>query len=84
MEKLTGLDFKIMEMAQRIRELREITRFTPAEIVCLFIFGVPLFEMNCRMSVFPLGSVFRFEAAVCVFLRVREQVSVAQNIEKAS
>ena len=32
MEKLTGLDFKIMEMALRIRELREITRFTPAEM----------------------------------------------------
>ena len=32
MEKLTGLDYKIMEMALRIRELREITRFTPAEM----------------------------------------------------
>ncbi len=29
---LTGLDFKIREMASRIRELREITRLTPAEM----------------------------------------------------
>ena len=28
MEKISGLDFKIKEMAQRIRELREITRYT--------------------------------------------------------
>ncbi len=32
MERITGLDFKIQEMALRIRELREITRFTPAEM----------------------------------------------------
>ena len=32
MEKITGLDFKIQDMAQRIRELREITKFTPAEM----------------------------------------------------
>ena len=32
MEQITGLDFKIQEMAARIRELREITRFTPAEM----------------------------------------------------
>ena len=30
--KLTGLDFKIQEMAGRIRELREITGFTTAEM----------------------------------------------------
>ena len=32
LEKISGLDFKIKEMAQRIRELREVTRFTPVEI----------------------------------------------------
>ena len=32
MGKITGLDFKIEEMARRIRELREITRFTPEEM----------------------------------------------------
>ncbi|MCQ2354143.1 MAG: AMP-binding protein [Clostridia bacterium] len=32
MSQMTGLDFKIREMAQRIRELREITRFTPEEM----------------------------------------------------
>ena len=30
--QITGLDFKIMEMAARIRELREISRFTPEEM----------------------------------------------------
>ena len=32
LEKISGLDYKIKEMALRIRELREITRFTPAEM----------------------------------------------------
>ena len=32
MAQMTGLDFKIREMAGRIRELREITRFTPEEM----------------------------------------------------
>ncbi len=32
MSHITGLDYKIGEMAQRIRELREITRFTPEEM----------------------------------------------------
>ena len=32
MALMTGLDFKIREMAQRIRELREITRLTPEEM----------------------------------------------------
>ena len=32
MSQMTGLDFKIQDMAQRIRELREITRFTPEEM----------------------------------------------------
>ena len=32
MEQISGLDFKIKEMALRIRELREITRYTPAEM----------------------------------------------------
>ena len=32
MDSISGLDFKIREMALRIRELREITRFTSAEM----------------------------------------------------
>ena len=32
MQKLTGLDLKIKEMSERIRELREITKFTPEEM----------------------------------------------------
>ena len=32
MSRITGLDYKIGEMAERIRELREITRFTPEEM----------------------------------------------------
>ena len=32
MEQMSGLDFKIQEMAARIRELREITRYTPEEM----------------------------------------------------
>ena len=29
---MTGLDYKIQEMAQRIRELREVTHFTAEEM----------------------------------------------------
>ena len=32
MKQMSGLDFKIQEMAERIRELREITRYTPEEM----------------------------------------------------
>ena len=32
MKQMSGLDFKIREMAERIRELREITRYTPEEM----------------------------------------------------
>ena len=32
MKQMSGLDFKIREMAERIRDLREITRFTPEEM----------------------------------------------------
>ena len=32
MGQMSGLDYKIQEMAARIRELREITRFTPEEM----------------------------------------------------
>ena len=32
MKQMSGLDFKIREMAARIRELREITRYTPEEM----------------------------------------------------
>ena len=32
MKQMSGLDYKIREMAERIRELREITRYTPKEM----------------------------------------------------
>ena len=32
MKEMTGLNFKINEMAQRIKELREIVGFTPADM----------------------------------------------------
>ena len=32
MKQMSGLDFKIREMAERIRDLREITRYTPEEM----------------------------------------------------
>ena len=35
MEQITGLDFKIKEMAGRIRELREIVGLTPAEMAAI-------------------------------------------------
>ena len=35
MKQMTGLDFKIKEMAGRIRELREIVGLTPAEMAAI-------------------------------------------------
>ena len=32
MEQITGLDYKIQEMAARIRELRESSGYTPVEM----------------------------------------------------
>ena len=37
-EKITGLDYKLREMANRIRELREISGFTIEEIAKLAMY----------------------------------------------
>ncbi len=63
MEKLTGLDYKIMEMALRIRELREITRFTPAEMAEKT--GVSVEEyLSCENGESDLNFAFIYRCAL--------------------
>ena len=63
MEQLTGLDFKIAEMAARIKELREITRFTPAEMAEKT--GVTVEEyLNCEAGLNDLNFAFIYRCAL--------------------
>ena len=45
--QMTGLDYKIMEMAARIRELREISHFTPEEMAAKTDTDVATY-LNCE------------------------------------
>ena len=56
-QKVTGLDYKIREMAGRIRELREITGFTTAEMAV----RSRLFFCNCMISL-----IFGFDMLVII------------------
>ena len=63
MEKITGLDFKIQEMALRIRELREITRYTPAEMAEKT--GVSIEEyLRCENGESDLNFAFIYRCAL--------------------
>ncbi|MBQ9910639.1 MAG: AMP-binding protein [Lachnospiraceae bacterium] len=63
MEQLTGLDFKIQEMAARIKELREITRFTPAEMAEKT--GVSVEEyLKCENGLSDLNFAFIYRCAL--------------------
>ena len=63
MEQLTGLDFKISEMAARIKELREITRFTPAEMAEKT--GVTVEEyLSCEAGLNDLNFAFIYRCAL--------------------
>ncbi|MCQ2418349.1 MAG: AMP-binding protein [Clostridia bacterium] len=63
MSQMTGLDFKIQEMAQRIRELREITRFTPEEMAKKT--DVPVEEyLRCERGEDDLNFAFIYRCAL--------------------
>ncbi len=63
MGNMTGLDFKIQEMAARIRELREITRFTPFEMAEKT--GVPVEEyLACENGERDLNFAFIYRCAL--------------------
>ncbi|MBQ7255919.1 MAG: AMP-binding protein [Oscillospiraceae bacterium] len=63
MEKISGLDFKIKEMALRIRELREITRFTAQEMAEKT--GVTVEEyLSCENGESDLNFAFIYRCAL--------------------
>ncbi|MBO4411044.1 MAG: AMP-binding protein [Lachnospiraceae bacterium] len=63
MEQISGLDYKIKEMALRIRELREITRFTPAEMAEKT--GVSVEEyLKCENGELDLNFAFIYRCAL--------------------
>ena len=63
MEKISGLDFKIKEMAQRICELREITRYTAQEMAEKT--GVSVEEyLSCENGESDLNFAFIYRCAL--------------------
>ena len=63
MEQMTGLDFKIKEMAGRIRDLREITRFTVEEMAQKT--GVSAEEyLKCENGEIDLNFAFIYRCAL--------------------
>jgi len=63
MEQITGLDFKIQEMASRIRELREITRFTPNEMAQKTAVSVEEY-LRCENGESDLNFAFIYRCAL--------------------
>ena len=63
-EKITGLDYKIQEMAGRIRELREVSGFTVEETARRI--GVDLEEyIQCESGTRNLSIAFLYRCALC-------------------
>ena len=63
-EKMTGLDFKLREMAGRIRELREISGFTPEEMAQRT--GLTTEEyLQCEAGTRNLSIAFLYRCTLC-------------------
>ena len=62
MEQITGLDYKIQEMAARIRELRESSGYTPVEMASAT--GVDVDEyLACEQGKQDLNFTFIYRCA---------------------
>ena len=61
--QMTGLDFKIMEMASRIRELREISHFTPEEMAAKTDTDVATY-LKCERGEMDLNFAFLYRCAL--------------------
>ena len=70
-ERMTGLDFKIQEMAARIRELREITRFTPEEMAQKTDVSVAEY-LDCERGVSDLNFAFIYRCALAFGVNVTD------------
>ena len=73
MKTMTGLDVKIQEMASRIRELREITGYTPAEMAAKT--GVSEEEyLRCEQGLSDLNFAFIYRCALTFHVDVTDIV----------
>ena len=71
MKQMSGLDFKIREMAERIRELREITRYTPEEMAAKT--DVPVEEyLACENGQSDLNFAFIYRCALAFGVNVTD------------
>ena len=71
MEQISGLDFKIKEMASRIKELREIVGLTPAEMAAKT--GVSQEEyLLCEKGDKDLNFAFIYRCALALNVNVTD------------
>lgn len=71
MEQMTGLDFKIREMAGRIRELREIENLTPEEMAVKTDVSVEEY-LRCENAETDLNFAFIYRCALALNVNVTD------------
>jgi len=71
MKQMSGLDFKIREMAERIRELREITRYTPEEMSAKTDVSVEEY-LQCENGQSDLNFAFIYRCALAFGVNVTD------------
>ena len=71
MKQMSGLDFKIREMAERIRELREITRYTPEEMAAKTDVSVEEY-LACENGQRDLNFAFIYRCALAFGVNVTD------------
>ena len=71
MEKISKLDYKIKEMAQRIRELREITKYTPEEMADKTDVSVEEY-LSCEHGERDLNFAFIYRCALAFGVNVTD------------
>ena len=71
MKQMSGLDFKIREMAERIRDLREITRYTPEEMAAKTDVSVEEY-LACENGQSDLNFAFIYRCALAFGVNVTD------------
>ena len=71
MKQMTGLDFKIREMAGRIRELREIVGLTPAEMAVKTDVSIEEY-LECESGKSDLNFAFIYRCALALGVNVTD------------
>jgi len=71
MKQMTGLDFKIKEMAGRIKELREIVGFTPAEMALKTDVTIEEY-IECEAGKSDLNFAFIYRCALALGVNVTD------------